>query len=125
MNSSFQRYKHPWYFRIYYILTNLLINHFYLLKLIRGRRFPLRAICFPAGERRAASSASLRAGSRANTMLVTKALSQDVMVLAFVPLSLSRGSRIALRYNQLKWTYISKNINKKIGLSAKNKPIFS
>ncbi|MBG9454476.1 hypothetical protein ABE61_10515 [Lysinibacillus sphaericus] len=28
------------------------------------------------------------AGSRANTMLVTKALSQDVMVLAFVPLSL-------------------------------------
>ncbi|MGE7946187.1 hypothetical protein, partial [Lysinibacillus sp. NPDC093688] len=33
-----------------------------------------------------ASLALLAAGSRANTMLVTKALSQDVMILAFVPL---------------------------------------
>ncbi|MGE7949716.1 hypothetical protein, partial [Lysinibacillus sp. NPDC093688] len=40
------------------------------------------------------------AGSRANTMLVTKALSQDVMVLAFVPLLLIPEESPSLHYNQ-------------------------
>ncbi|MGE7790977.1 hypothetical protein [Lysinibacillus sp. NPDC096259] len=41
------------------------------------------------------------AGSRANTMLVTKALSQDVMLLAFVPLSLIPKESLSLHSNQL------------------------
>ncbi|MFJ7923265.1 hypothetical protein, partial [Lysinibacillus sp. NPDC096396] len=41
------------------------------------------------------------AGSRANTMLVMKALSQDVMLLAFVPLSLIPEESPSLPYNQL------------------------
>ncbi|MGE7790675.1 hypothetical protein [Lysinibacillus sp. NPDC096259] len=40
-------------------------------------------------------------GSRANTMLVTKALSQDVMLLAFVPLSLIPKESPSLHSNQL------------------------
>ncbi|MGE7790946.1 hypothetical protein [Lysinibacillus sp. NPDC096259] len=40
------------------------------------------------------------AGSRANTMLVTKALSQDVMLLAFVPLSLIPEESPSLHSNQ-------------------------
>ncbi|GAB0169384.1 hypothetical protein LSPCS325_28210 [Lysinibacillus sp. CTST325] len=40
------------------------------------------------------------AGSQANTMLVTKALSQDVMVLAFVPLSLIPKEFSSLHFNQ-------------------------
>ncbi|MFB7157855.1 hypothetical protein [Lysinibacillus sp. NPDC056232] len=47
------------------------------------------------------------AGSRANTMLVTKALSQDVMVLAFVPLSLIPKESPSLHSNQLnRITYV-------------------
>ena len=46
-------------------------------------------------------------GSRANTMLVTKALSQDVMLLAFVPLSLIPKESPSLHSNQLIYkTYI-------------------
>ncbi|MFE3575098.1 hypothetical protein [Lysinibacillus sp. NPDC059133] len=41
------------------------------------------------------------AGSRANTMLVTKALSQDVMLLAFVPLLLIPKESPSLHSNQL------------------------
>ncbi|GAB0168632.1 hypothetical protein LSPCS325_20690 [Lysinibacillus sp. CTST325] len=41
------------------------------------------------------------AGSRANTMLVTKALSQDVMILAFVPLSLIPKESPSLHSNHL------------------------
>jgi len=41
------------------------------------------------------------AGSRANTMLVTKALSQDVMVLVFVPLSPIPKESPSLHSNQL------------------------
>ncbi|MFJ3388189.1 hypothetical protein [Lysinibacillus sp. NPDC086135] len=41
------------------------------------------------------------AGSRANTMLVTKALSQDMMLLAFVPLLLISGESPSLHSNQL------------------------
>ncbi|MGE7689599.1 hypothetical protein ACQKMI_10325 [Lysinibacillus sp. NPDC097214] len=40
------------------------------------------------------------AGSRANTMLVTKALSQDVMILAFVPLSQIPEESPSLHSNQ-------------------------
>ncbi|KOS63763.1 hypothetical protein AN161_03980 [Lysinibacillus sp. FJAT-14222] len=40
------------------------------------------------------------AGSRANTMLVTKALSQDVMILAFVPLLLIPKESPSLHSNQ-------------------------
>jgi len=41
------------------------------------------------------------AGSRASTMLVTKALSQDVMLLAFVPLPLIPEESPSLYSNQL------------------------
>ncbi|MGE7791557.1 hypothetical protein [Lysinibacillus sp. NPDC096259] len=41
------------------------------------------------------------AGSRANTMLVTKALSQDVMLLAFVPLLLIPEESLSRNENQL------------------------
>ncbi|MGE7999818.1 hypothetical protein ACQKOF_14295 [Lysinibacillus sp. NPDC093190] len=40
-------------------------------------------------------------GRRANTMLITKALSQDVMVLAFVPLLLIPKESLSLHSNQL------------------------
>jgi hypothetical protein len=43
----------------------------------------------------------LAPGSRANTMLVTKALSQDVMVLAFVPLTLIPKESPNIHSNQL------------------------
>ncbi|MGE7949864.1 hypothetical protein, partial [Lysinibacillus sp. NPDC093688] len=64
------------------------------------------------------------AGSRANTRLVTKALSQDVMDLAFVPLSLIPEESPSLHSNQLIYrAYVNyQNINKynKLVLHAPN-----